>query len=209
MLGLIKKDLLVIKSNLKLVTVMLLVFFVMALQGQFDMSFILTFIIVMLFISTFSYDEYNKWDAYAITLPGGRKNVVKSKYIAGLLLTIASVVVTILLNYLVYIITNNLDFNKFISTLIGSCFAIILIQAIVYPLIFKYGMEKGRVLLFVLAFVFVGVIELFSKVVNITIPTNIVSFFDSYWFIIVPIILILVLFTSYKISDKIYSKKEF
>lgn len=209
MLGLIKKDLLIIKSNLKLVTVMLLVFFVMALQGQFDMSFILTFIIVMLFISTFSYDEYNKWDAYAITLPGGRKNVVKSKYIAGLLLTTASVVVTILLNYLVYIITNDLDFNKFISTLIGSCFAIILIQAIVYPLIFKYGMEKGRVLLFVLAFVFVGVIELFSKVVNITIPTNIVSFFDSYWFIIVPIILILILFTSYKISDKIYSKKEF
>ena len=209
MLGLIKKDLLIIKSNLKLVTVMLLVFFVMALQGQFDMSFILTFIIVMLFISTFSYDEYNKWDAYAITLPGGRKNVVKSKYIAGLLLTTASVVVTILLNYLVYIITNNLDFNKFISTLIGSCFAIVLIQAIVYPLIFKYGMEKGRVLLFVLAFVFVGVIELFSKVVNITIPTNVASFFDSYWFIIVPIILILILFTSYKISDKIYSKKEF
>ena len=67
MLGLIKKDFLIIKNNLKLIIVMLMVFFIMALGGQFNISFIPTFIIVMLFISTFSYDEYNNWDAYAIT----------------------------------------------------------------------------------------------------------------------------------------------
>ena len=67
MLGLIKKDLLMIKSNFKLILIMLVVFFIMALQGEFDISFIPTFIIAMLFMTTFSYDEYNKWDAYAIT----------------------------------------------------------------------------------------------------------------------------------------------
>ena len=195
------------KGNLKLIIVMLVVFFIMALQGQFNIFFIPSFIIVMLFMSTFSYDEYNNWNAYAITLPGGRKNIVKSKFVAGLFLTLLSIVITVVLNCLVSVINSNLKFDDFISTLLGSVSAIVLIQAIMYPFIFKYGMEKGRIILFVLSFAIVGLIVLFSKVINI--PLNIISFFNNYWFIIVPIILTISLFISYKISKKIYLKKEF
>lgn len=209
MLGLIKKDLLMIKSNLKLVIVMLFVFFIMALQGDFDISFIPPFIIVMLFMSTFSYDEYNKWDAYAITLPNGRKNVVKSKYVATIILTLLSIIITILLNILVGIINNNLDFDKFISILVGCSFGTFCIQSIMYPLIFKFGIEKGRIGLFALTFAIVGIIGLLSKVIKIDIPTNIISFLDNYWFIVIPIVLIVILLISYKISEKIYLNKEF
>lgn len=195
------------KGNLKLIIVMLVVFFIMALQGQFNISFIPSFIIVMLFMSTFSYDEYNNWNAYAITLPGGRKNIVKSKFVAGLFLTLLSIVITVVLNCLVSVINSNLKFDDFVSTLLGSVSAIVLIQAIMYPFISKYGMEKGRIILFILSFAIVGLIVLFSKVINI--PLNIISFFNNYWFIIVPIILTISLFISYKISKKIYLKKEF
>lgn len=186
---------------------MLVVFFIMALQGQFNISFIPSFIIVMLFMSTFSYDEYNNWNAYAITLPGGRKNIVKSKFVAGLFLTLLSIIITVVLNCLVSVINSNLKFDDFVSTLLGSVSAIALIQAIMYPFIFKYGMEKGRIILFVLSFAIVGLIVLFSKVINI--PLNIILIFNNYWFIIVPIILTISLFISYKISEKIYLKKEF
>lgn len=209
MLGLIKKDLLVIKSNLKLIIVMLFVFFIMALQGQFDISFVPPFITVMLFMPTFSYDEYNKWNAYAIILPNGRKNVVKSKYVATTILILLSIVITILLNIFVGIINNNLDFDKFVSILVGCCFGTFFIQSIMYPLIFKYGIEKGRIGLFVLIFAIVGIIGLLSRVIKIDVPTNIILFLDNYWFIIIPIILIIILFISYKISEKIYLKKEF
>lgn len=209
MLGLIKKDFLIIKGNLKLIVVMLSVFLIMTLQGQFDISFIPPFIVIMLFMSTFSYDEYNKWDAYAITLPSGRKNIVKSKYIASLILVLLTTIITILLNCLVGIINNNLEFDKFISTLVGGTFATILIQSVMYPLIFKFGIEKGRIGLFVLTFAITGIVGLCSKAVKINIPTNIISFFNSYYFIIIPIILIVVLLISYKISEKIYSQKEF
>ena len=207
MIGLIKKDFLMIKGNLKLIIIMLFVFFIMSLQGQFDISFIPAFIVVMLFMSTFSYDEYNKWDAYAITLPNGRKNVVKSKYIASLILVFLAIIITILLKSLVGIINNNLELNKSVSNLIGGIFAIVLIQAIMYPLIFRYGIEKGRLGLFVLTFILLALIELFSKIINI--PENIISFFNRYYFIITPVILLLVLLISYKISEKIYLKKEF
>ena len=209
MLGLIKKDLLMIKSNLKLVFVMLFVFFIMALQGDFDISYIPPFIIVMLFMSTFSYDEYNHWDAYAITLPNGRKNVVKSKYITTIVLALIAIIITIILNILVGIINNDLDFDKFIAIIVGCSAGIVCIQSIMYPLIFKYGIEKGRIGLFALTFVIVGIISLLSRIINIEIPNNIVIFLDKYWFIIIPIILIIILLISYKISEKIYLKKEF
>lgn len=60
MLGLIKKDLLMVKSNLKVIAIILIVFGVMAIQGQGDLSFIPALTSVMIFMSTFSYDEYNK-----------------------------------------------------------------------------------------------------------------------------------------------------
>lgn len=206
MLGLIKKDFLIIKNNLKLIIVMLMVFFIMALGGQFNISFIPTFIIVMLFISTFSYDEYNNWDAYAITLPGGRKNIVKSKYIASLFLTLLSAVITVLLNYLISVI-NNTAVNELISSLLGSICAIVIIQSIMYPLIFKFGMEKGRIVLFILVFVMVGVISLLKNIIKT--PNILVVLFNDYWFIVIPIILVISLLISYKISEKIYLKKEF
>ena len=209
MRGLIKKDLLMIKGNLRLVGVMLFVFFVMSLQGQFDISFVPAFISAMLFMSTFSYDEYNKWDAYAITLRNGRKNIVKSKYVATIMLVVISIFIIILLNILVGIINNNLDGNKIISTLIGCCFGIVFIQSIVYPLIFKYGIEKGRIGLFLVTFGVVGVIGLLSKVLQIDIPLGLIYFIEKYFLIIVPIVCILILVISYKISERIYLKKEF
>lgn len=188
---------------------MLIVFFTMAINGEFDISFILPFIIVMLFMSTFSYDEYNKWDAYAVTLPNGRKNVVKSKYVASIVLLLLSLLITILLNYIVSLISSNIDFNKFIETLLGSTSAIILIESIMYPLIFKYGIEKGRIGLFLLSFVIFGVTSLLIKVIKISIPSNLVSLFSNYSFIILPLMIIISLLISYKISEKIYMKKEF
>ena len=207
MLGLIKKDLLMIKSNFKLILIMLVVFFIMALQGEFDISFIPPFIIAMLFMTTFSYDEYNKWDAYAITLPNGRKNVVKAKYVTSLILALIALIITIILNIFVGIINNNLDFSKFIFTLSGCLFAIIFIESIMYPLIFKYGIEKGRIGLFALSFIIVVGIRLLLKIAII--PDNIITFLDKYLFIVIPPIALILLLISCKISEKIYLKKEF
>lgn len=209
MKGLIKKDFLLIKSNVKLIVLMLFVFSIMTIQGQFDISFIVPFIMVMIFMSTFSYDEYNKWDAYAITIPNGRKNIVKSKYIASLILIVVSIIISLLLNYIIGLVNNNLDLDKFISTLSGTTFATILILSIMYPFIFKFGIEKGRIGMFVITFVIVGIVGLFSKYVKIDFPNDLITIFNNYWFIFLPIVLLVMLLVSYNVSKKIYIKKEF
>lgn len=83
MLGLIKKDFLIIKANLKSMVITFIVYLMLAFQGTFDVTFIIPIIGIMLFISTFSYDDFNNWNSYAVTLPDGRRNVVRAKYKRG------------------------------------------------------------------------------------------------------------------------------
>ncbi len=75
MIGFMKKDIVMIKSNFKLIVVLVILYIAMGLMGDMDISFMLPFMCVMIMISSFSYDNYNKWDAYSISLPNGRKIV--------------------------------------------------------------------------------------------------------------------------------------
>lgn len=215
MLGLIKKDLLIVKNNLKIIGVMLIIFLIMALQDTIDITFILPSVvmiyifIIILFMSTFSYDEFNKWDAYAVTLPNGRKNVVRAKYITNLILIVGALIVTLLLNYFMGYINESLNFNQIISTSLEITTGIIFVESVMLPIIFKYGIEKGRIGLFILTMTLSGIITLISKNGNLNILSNIMTIFNNYNFILVPLFLIIVILLSYKISEKIYSKKEF
>ena len=113
MLGFIKKDLLMIKSNIKILVILLLIYVVMSFQGEMDLSFLLPFMSVMIMMSTFSYDYYNKWDAYAISLPNGRKNSVKAKYLATIILIIITTIIITILSFTIS--------NIVVSTLSKSC----------------------------------------------------------------------------------------
>lgn len=89
MIGLVKKDLLVIKSNLKIILAVLVALLLLTSQeGGSSAIFILPIIGVMMFISTFSYDEFNNWNSYVATLPNGRKNAIIAKYIATTIIQI-------------------------------------------------------------------------------------------------------------------------
>ena len=69
MLGLIKKDFFMIKSNLKTMIIIFIAYFIMMIQGNLEMTFIIPIIGIILFISTFSYDDFNNWNSYVVTIP--------------------------------------------------------------------------------------------------------------------------------------------
>lgn len=209
MLGLIKKDLLIIKGNIKVAILFVIVFAFMASDGNDVLYFVPVFLSTMLFMSTFSYDDYNKWDAYACTFPSGRANTVKAKYSASLILTVAAIIITYILGIVMGSFNNNLDFSKINSIICGVLFAMILLQSIMFPLLFKFGAEKGRIGLFVGIVLISSLLGLLLNSLTIKIPGNIIKTFNDYWFIILPLIMIIMLFISYKISKKIYLNKEF
>lgn len=209
MLGLIKKDLLLTKGNIKSIFVIVAVFILMSVSGEMELSVMLPVICVMLFCSTFSYDEFNDWNSYVITIPKGRKSAVRSKYLSTTILALITTLITCLVSVISGVINNNLVLNNILSSLAASILAVAIIVSLMYPLIYKYGVEKGRIGLFIMVFLVTILGGLLIKSVDNNLINNINNFLNSYGLILIPVISCILLYVSYLISNRIYSNKEF
>lgn len=210
MLGLIKKDFFILKANMKTMLVIFFVYFIMIIQGSFDATFIVPLIGIMMFVSTFSYDDFNNWNSYAITLPNGRKNVVKAKYISSIILTVILAILSLFISIIVsYTKSNSINLDETVSLLMGTLLSCVIIISLLYPIVFKFGSTNGRIILFAVVFGLSGIIAVISNVVDMTFIINAINMLDSCWHIALPIIFVVMLGTSYLISNKIYQNKEF
>lgn len=210
MRGLIKKDLLMIKGNVNTLFIMLIVYGVLAYLGQMDLSFILPFMSVMIMISTFNYDDFNKWDAYACSLPNGRKNSVRAKYIATLLLiVITTIIVTILMLAISYVQTKTMNLENVFSTIMGTVLATTILQSFMYPAIYKYGAEKARVGIFVVVFGVAIIASILYKCFDFKPLFQKLSFLNDYIIFLIPLIIVIAIYISYKVSEAIYREKEY
>ncbi len=209
MKGFIRKDFAMIKSNLKLLIILFILYAVMGLVGDNDISFLLPFMCVMIMISSFSYDTYNKWDAYSVSFPNGRKNSVKAKYISTILLILIASIITIILSFIIsYINLNTINYKQILVTMLGSIFGTLLVLTVMYPIIYKFGIEKARIIILVITFglIFIGGFILSFLDFNLA---NILSFLEKYLIIILVIGMIIMVYVSYKISENIFLKKDF
>lgn len=210
MLGLIKKDFLLMKANLKSMAIIFIMYLILTFQGTFDVTFIVPLIGIMLFISTFSYDDFNNWNSYAVTLPNGRKNVVRAKYIASIILTIIlgimAFVISIGINY---IKTNNVNLEEITGSLMGTIVSVVIIISLMYPTVFKFGATNARIIVFAVVFGIAGIVGLISNFVDMTFIINVLEEMENYLYIAIPIISAILLSISYLISNKIYQNKEF
>ena len=210
MLGLIKKDFLLIKANLKSMIIIFVIYIMLAFQGTFDATFIIPLIGIILFLSTFSYDDFNNWNSYAVTLPNGRKNVVRAKYIASTIFMIILAVVAFSIGIgISYIKTNSINLDEIISSLMGTMLSIVIINSLLYPIVFKFGATNGRIILFAVVFGIAGIGTLIAQFIDMAPIINIINKLDNYLLIVIPIIYIILLGISYLISSKIYQNKEF
>ena len=210
MLGLIKKDFLLIKANLKSMIIIFVIYIMLAFQGTLDATFIIPLIGIILFLSTFSYDDFNNWNSYAVTLPNGRKNVVRAKYIASTILMIILAVVAFSIGIgISYIKTNSINLDEIISSLMGTMLSSVIIVSLLYPIVFNFGATNGRLILFAVVFGIAGIGTLIAQFIDMAPIINIINKLDNYLLIVIPIIYIILLGISYLISSKIYQNKEF
>ena len=209
MIGMIKKDLLMIKNNYKaiIVTMILLVFY--SVMFEIDMLFFLPFMGLMVCISTINYDEYNNWYTYATTLPQGKINVVNSKYLTTIGVTLLLTIVGVILSLITSGIKGTLNIDDSLSGILGELLVIIFIMSVLFPVLFKYGSEKGRMAMIIIGIGIFGIVFLFKSVFSIEIPNNIIEFLDLYFPIIFIVVSVFLLSISYWFSKKIYLHREF
>ncbi|HBF0753488.1 ABC-2 transporter permease, partial [Clostridioides difficile] len=182
MKGLILKDLLNLKGNIKFILLFIIMFGFMSSLGDGNVNNFIGVIIVLcttMIVSTFSYDDLNKWDSYVLTMPINRNDIVLSKYLTMLIFSFIGVLVSLIVSVTIGYFKNTLILNEtlLINALILSisvCFG-----SLILPLIYKFGTERAR-LLMILCFlvptlallVFKSILENISSPISIEIILN-------------------------------------
>lgn len=182
-------------------------------DNNYSIAFYLPFIAIMICLTTFNYDTFNNWDTYLLSFPIKRKDVVKAKYIFALFAVILSLILAFLFVLLTMCIKQSFVFKGLLLQFgIGLC-TVTLVISLTYPLIYKFGSEKGRILLFVIFFglgAVIGLLGYIMSLLHITLPLDtIVPFMKTYGGYLALLFMTILFYLSYKISCHIYLKKEF
>ena len=217
MKGLIIKDLCVIKNQMKSLLLVLALFIFLSIANK-DATFILfliPFYMIMILITTFSYDEFNKWECYCNSLPLSRKEIVKAKYILFNASSLILIILGILASVIIPNFIENTTFESIYASIIGVAFGICLVISLLIPFYYKFGSQKGRIMLFLtiaILALLIGMItslDIFNNIELMNIINSLNNLSLGMFTILLIIITVIIMAISYYISIKIYSNKEF
>lgn len=225
MKGLLIKDLTVIGKQKKLLVIVLLVAVFLTL-GSEDTGFAGNYamlVLTTLTLTTISYDEMNGGMMFIFSLPATRKTYVKAKYTFAFLNLLVAATIGMLLSY-VETIFKKVPFRlgDTLTVIMGMMLVMGVMLSVAIPLEFKFGAEKGRMIvtaaMFGVAFVGIGGYKLLQEVFGIDLLSCLNKLFSGIESealiscIIVGglfVLLVLIMFCSYLIASKVMRKKEF
>lgn len=207
MKGLILKDLYQCVRYYKSYLVLVVVFLFSSVNSD---SLFFTFYPVMIAgmipPSLLAYDERSKWDLYTTTLPVTRAQVVSAKYLLGLMVQAAFLLISLLFHTVTLLVKGNfsLDYLGMMISLLTVLSA--LSSSATLPFMFKLGAEKGRMAYYVMIGLTGGGIAAATAVLQPDLQSDIQL--GS-----VPAILMVlfaggVYFLSWRLSIRFYEKRE-
>lgn len=146
MKALIYKDLLVLWNYCRRY-LLICIFFLVGSVFIADYDFLQMYPLILigtLVSTTIAYDERDKWDIFALSLPFTRKQIVTAKYLLGLVLQSIVFLLTAICHWLQLTLADSLVWDSF---LIDVGLMVILATgapSFMLPFVFKNGSEKGR-----------------------------------------------------------------
>lgn len=215
MTGLIAKDFLVMRKSIRTYILFLLFYFVMTALGIFPISFVTTLvqlIIMMLPLSTFSYDELAKWDRYAFSLPLGRRAVAGARYLFALLLSLFAALFGLVSCLVLSAFFHDPNLVENCLTVTVSLAMGLLYCDILLPLTYKLGPERARPYFYLV--IFLPIILLFGAY-KLGLLNNLAFLLKLPDAVVIPFLLLLPLLplmgmvVSFLISCRILEEKEF
>ena len=202
MRSLLYKDLVNLKQQFRFYVIILAFYVLLGIKSG-DASFlgaIMTMFAVMLSITACAYDEKAGWDKYALTMPFGVRELIGSKYLLALIGVFVTAGVM-------------LPVNLFAGTPLQEALALtaswiaigLFYTETILPVIFRFGVEKGRIFMIVIAFLPVMILLFFDKGAARFVSSEL---FEKALYI-APFVFLLILPLSVWCSYRMYKKKEF
>ena len=151
MKGLLLKDLYVLIRQMRLFMVAI---FVLCVVNEQLATFGIMYA-AMLPYTALAYDEHCRWHQLAAMMPLRPREIVLSKYLIGWLLMGSFAAFSLVMNAILGRLGSDLHISAIISALSLACICL----AILLPVMFRFGVEKGRmsmILFFVVIFTLIG-----------------------------------------------------
>lgn len=152
MKALLMKDCYTLWKQLKIYVFVML--FISLFNGDFGNIFI-TVWAAMLPYTALAYDERSKWGQLAAMMPYSDKDIVLSKYVLGWLCIGAAAVFALVSQLLQTLLGSPLAAFSPLDNLMGFCTGACIL-AITLPLMFRFGVERGRLMMFLIIFLVCG-----------------------------------------------------
>lgn len=208
MKGLLLKDFYMIWKYCRMVLVLMMVFLAVSATGEENIFFIIYPMMVASIVPTtlLSYDEKCGWNVYSAGLPYSRAQLVSVKYMAAAILMMAVWLCSAIIQLIRIAFGSSMTFNELAFTLSLLLVMGVVSSSVILPVMFKYGVEKGRFAYYFMIAVVCGSGVAFSNILSsisftLDIQTN-----------MIPVIMaagaIAVFAVSWLISIKIYQNRE-
>ena len=152
MKALLMKDFYTLWRQLRVYLLVMLV--ISVFNGSFG-NILITICAALLPYTAMAYDERSKWDQMAAMMPYSTRDIVISKYVMGWLCTAAAALFAMAVQLLQTVLDSPLAAFAPVDNLMGCC-ASLCVLAITLPLMFRFGVEKGRLMMFLIIFLVCG-----------------------------------------------------
>lgn len=182
--------------------------FVMLIITVFNGSFGNVFIVVwaaMLPYTAMAYDERSKWDQLAAMMPYSVCDIVLSKYMLGWLCTGAAALFSLVIQLVLAALGYPLAAFDPAANLISLCGSLCVLS-ITLPLMFRFGVERGRLLMFLIIFLVCGTAGALGSIVvdgdgSAHVPALLIT--------VLPIVAVVLTIVSFPLSMRLYRKRSY
>ncbi len=207
MKGLLIKDFINLRKYGKSVLVILVfyIIFSFVMDNIMFLSGMIVLLFSMMAVTSFSYDKLAGWDKYAMSLPLPRRTIVSSKYVLALILAICGMVLSVVAGLILGLFRDTGDITQQLVTSYALFSVGILFLSIMLPLVYKFGVEKSRLMMMLIfAIPVVAVFVLGQTGISVPDETEVTRLIAFSSVVIIPLYAF-----SWILSYYIYEKKEF
>lgn len=219
MKGLIMKDFINLKSQLKiymLIAVLCVVIITIG-TGPETVSGLTAMFAVLIPITAEAYDKQSNWNRFAISMPVSKQELVISRYLFMEIIMLIMAGVNFIGNFVWYGVRGRADAINLVEPFFVTMLLLVIaniIFAVMMPIIFKFGVEKGRIIFFGIIIGAAALAGIFarggSNGVSVYYMDILASGFNKYLALaLIFIITAIIQCISIRISINIYKNKDF
>lgn len=161
MKALVLKDVYVLWKQMRIF--LLIVLILSAIPSSFNNVFAVVYA-AMLPYTAMAYDERSHWDQLAAMLPYSGRDIVLSKYLLGWLCIAAAALLSVLIQWGLSLVLADYFFSP--AMLLLAVWGAAAVLAVTLPLMFRFGVERGRMAMFVIIFLVCGAAGALSSVAS-------------------------------------------